>query len=153
MFGRKKRGKSSKILYNSIRLIYFGRPVDEQVSMAVNREDMTLELSWDGDIYVMALDRLEVSYYHDMYASLLAQGEGTFGDDWPAVHELLVREQELRSRKNEIKNRDGLKLTYRTKDGVRLVCVVTSEVLLYMSGIYEELNQCKGGSRPNRIEL
>ncbi len=154
MFGfRKKKKRQQKIPYHSIRLLYFNRPVDETVSMILDKENMTLELCWNAKIYVMSLDRLSACYYKDIYASLLAQGNQIFLDDWPVMKNLLSSEKAKREQENAVKNCDGIKIVYHTKEHGKLLCLITSEVLLYMIGIMRDLKDCIGNQDYQRIEL
>lgn len=153
MFGFRKRKEKKEHHYSEIRLLYFNRPVDEMVSLEINHEQNTLELLWGTELYVMPIARLEATYYHDIYASLLAQGNQCFSSDWPVMQNLLLREQEYRGQKNALKNRDGLKIVCQTKQGGELTCLLTSEVFLYMVDIYKDLNSCKDKREYTKIEL
>ncbi len=155
MFGIGKRKKRKKYVqqYGDLRLLYFNKPVDEDVSAALDLEKRTFELYWNNTLYIMAWDRLSVSYYRDIYTTFLAQGREVFSDHWQVMQSLLLREKEKREQKGEIKNRDGIKITYRTKENNTLICLLTSEVLLSMPHIYQDLHACTGSKDFETVEL
>lgn len=152
-FGKRKKGKKRIQKYSQIRLLYFNKPVDEDVSVAVNGENNTFELYWNGNFYVMALDRLSASYYRNIYTTFLAQGSEFFADHWQIMQNLLLREKELRERKGEIKNCDGIKITYQTKENDTLTCLITSEVFFCMTEMWQDLLACTDNKDYKKIEL
>lgn len=155
MFGIGKRKKRKKYVqqYGELRLLYFNKPVDEDVSAALDCEKRSFALKWNNTLYIMAWDRLSVSYYRDIYTTFLAQGREVFSDHWQVMQNLLLREKENRERKGEIKNRDGIKITYQTKENSTLICLLTSEVLLSMPHIYQDLHACIGSKDFEMVEL
>lgn len=153
MFGLRRKKEKNNNHYSSIRLLYFNQPVDETVSVEINRGDKTFELLWGTNLYVMPMSRLSVSYYHDLYASLLAQGRQCFAGDWPIMQKLLLREQEYRGQKNALKNCDGLKIVCETKEGGSLLCVLTSEVFFCMTELYKALNSYVDEKKYTKVEI
>ena len=153
---RKTRKDTGKLRYDAVRLLYFNGPVDETIALMIDQENKELELDWGGTCYAMSLERLRVWYYQDLYGSFLAQGMEMFGKDWQVMKALLLREKQTREARGSLRNRDGLKLTYQAKDGSRITCLITSEVFLYMNGIFRKLRECTedmGVDERRRIEL
>lgn len=155
MFGFGKRKKTKKYMqqYNDLRLLYFNKPVDENIAAALDCEKRTFELYWNNTLYIMAWDRLSVSYYRDIYTTFLAQGREIFSDHWQVMQNLLLREKDKREQKGEIKNRDGIKITYQTKENGTLICLLTSEVFLSMVHLHQDLLACTDGKDFETVEL
>ena len=152
-FGKQKKTKKHVQQYNDLRLLYFNKPVDEYVSTALDCDKRTFELNWNNTLYIMAWDRLSVSYYRDIYTTFLAQGREIFSDHWQVMQNLLLREKEKREQKGEIKNRDRIKITYHTKENGTLICLLTSEVFLSMAHVHQDLLVCTGDKNFETVEL
>lgn len=152
-FGKRKKSKKHVQQYNDLRLLYFNKPVDENVAAALDCEKRTFALNWNNTLYIMEWDRLSVSYYRDIYTTFLAQGKEIFSDHWQVMQNLLLREKEKREQKGEIKNRDGIKITYHTKENGELICLLTSEVFLSMVHVYQDLLACTGAKDLETVEL